>query len=101
MVTASVIAGNSEVGEMVLTPSPGMSNLIVSAPSKRLVEAIASPKVQSVRLQPPPGSSSGLGYKHQAQGHERRHYNAQGTILAAYRSLLAQLDHLLVLLRRW
>src|SRR3712207_226391 len=53
MVTGSVIRGSSEVGKMVLTPSPGMANLIVSAPSTRLVTAIASRKVHSVLLQPP------------------------------------------------
>jgi hypothetical protein len=53
MVTVSVMVGSDEVGLMVLTPPPGILNLMVSAPETRLVTAIASRRVHSVELQPP------------------------------------------------
>ena len=52
MVTGSVMV-RPEADFMVFTPSPGMSSLMVSAPSTRLVTAIASRNVHSVELQPP------------------------------------------------
>src|SRR5829696_8894750 len=64
MVTLSVIVGNCELGEMVLTSGPamaglsGISNSMVSTVGKPLETLIASRNVHSVELQPPvPGSA--------------------------------------------
>jgi hypothetical protein len=51
MYTGSVIGGRAEVGEIVCTPSPGMSKLIVSVPGFVFACSIAQ------RSEPAPLSS--------------------------------------------
>ena len=69
MVTAPVVVGRTEAGEMVFTSSPGagpsgMLKLMVSVVGKPLETLIASRNVHSVELQPPvPGSAVELTVK--------------------------------------
>src|SRR5829696_3470073 len=91
MVTLSVIVGNCELGEMVLTSGPamaglsGISNSMVSTVGKPLETLIASRNVHSVELQPPvPGSAVQLTVKVTAwAGFASIRTNSKAAIIAA------------------
>src|SRR5829696_760132 len=90
MVTALVIVGRAEAGEMVFTSSPGagpsgMLKLMVSVVGRPLETLIASRRVHSVELQPPvPGSAVELTVKVTAwAGFASIRTNSKAAIIAA------------------